>query len=432
MHAHAPIAQRADELLARADDAAAAALRELPEALVIVFDTELRYILAAGSALERVGEDSRLRQGTPVADAFPQEVRTAIEPLLRSALQGETRSREIWTKDRHHCLMVDAGPLAAHGEPGAPVQGGVAVVVDITARRQADIVSGRSCGRGFEDLFDQAPVATGLLDMQGRWLMVNRALCDLTGYTSGELIGTRSEGIVHPDDADSDLDQRQALLEGTSRAFRIRQRFLDASGETVTVILSMSVVRAGDGSPLHYIAQLLDISERRRLEEQVRHLADHDPLTGLRNRRLFDHDLRLQVARSQRYEERAGLMLIDLDGFGELNNTHGEAVGDEILRAVARALGRRLRQTDLVARSDGDEFAVLLPHIDQDGIAVVADGLSRVLPACAVDAGEVVVHPRASIAFVLIDGGAVSAEQVMADAKQGMLAAKGAGSGRRA
>ena len=139
------------------------------------------------------------------------------------------------------------------------------------------------------------------------------------------------------------------------------------------------------------------MSERRRLEEQCATSADHDPLTGLRNRRLFDHDLRLQVARSQRYGERAGLILIDLDGLGALNVRTARSVGDEILRAVARALGRRLRQTDLVARRDGDEFAVLLPHIDEEGIAVVAGGLSRVLPACTVEAGDAVVHPgRAS------------------------------------
>ncbi len=399
---------------------------------MIVFDPELHFVLAAGSALERVGEDSRLRQGTPVQDAFPKELRAAINPLLRSALEGDTRSREIWTEDHRHCLMVDVGPLCAAADQGGPAQGGLAVVLDITARRRAELVAARPPGGGFEAVFEQAPIATGLLDTDGRWLLLNRALCDMTGYTSGELIGKRIEGIVHPEDAEIDLDERQALLDGRSRAFRVEKRYLDASGETVSVLLSMSVVRAGDGSPLHFIAQLLDISERRRLEEQVRRLADHDPLTGLRNRRLFDHDLRLQVARSQRYGERAGLILIDLDGFAAVNSAHGESVGDEVLRAVARALGRRLRQTDLVARRDGDEFAVLLPHIDEEGIAVVADGLSRVLPACTVEAGETVVHPRASIAFVLIDANTVSVERLTAQAEQGLQAAKGRGSGTRA
>ena len=86
------------------------------------------------------------------------------------------------------------------------------------------------------------------------------------------------------------------------------------------------------------------------MEEHLRHLADHDPLTGLRNRRLFEHDLKLQVARSRRYGEQAAVMVIDLDDFKRVNDQHGHKVGDDTLKAVARALTRRLRETDLVAR----------------------------------------------------------------------------------
>jgi diguanylate cyclase (GGDEF)-like protein len=186
----------------------------------------------------------------------------------------------------------------------------------------------------------------------------------------------------------------------------------------------MSLVRDRSGEALHYIAQLQDISARKELEEQLLSLADHDPLTGLRNRRLFEHDLRLQLGRCHRYGETAGLMVIDLNGFRELNGRYGTSVGDETLKAVARVLTRRLRETDLIGRLGGDEFAVLLPHADEEGLAVVAEGLARVIPACSVDAGESVVHPTASIGFTLVHQRSTDMRQVLVDAERSLSAAK--------
>jgi diguanylate cyclase (GGDEF)-like protein/PAS domain S-box-containing protein len=427
---------RVDDLITSADDVAAAAMRELPEALIVAFDPELRFILAAGQALNRLGNPPACGEGQMVADAFPAEVWTPIEPLFRSALAGEIRSREVWTAGQRHCLMVDVGPLrvsgsAGSGDDGTVVAGGLAVILDITARRRSDALSERPQG-DFAEVFERAPIGTGLLDLDGRWLLVNRALCEISGYTLDELIGKRFDGIMHPDDAYNDSEQRQRLLAGELSAYQIEKRYFDAAGETVSAMLSVSLVRDPEGAPLQLIAQLQDISERKQLEEHLRHLADHDPLTGLRNRRLFEHDLRLQVARAQRYAEQAALMVIDLDDFKRVNDEHGHVVGDETLRAVARSLSRRLRQTDLLARLGGDEFAVLLAHADGDGATVVADGLAHVIPACGVDVGDNVLHPAASIGFALIDHRSESAEQVFAEADRAMYAAKRAKSGQAA
>ncbi|HSZ06568.1 MAG TPA: diguanylate cyclase [Solirubrobacteraceae bacterium] len=414
-----------DPLRAGADRAAAAALCELPEALILAFDTELRLVRTAGQALERLGDPDSWGPGRALADAIPAELWRTMEPLLRSALAGEMRSREVWLSAGQRCVMVDIGPLARAGvehehehEHDEGAAGGIAVLLDITARRQAELLE-PSPYSDFDGEFERprrTAIGIGLLDMDGRWLLVNRELCDITGYTSDELIGKRFDGIVHPEDAGNDAEQRRQLLTGEIPAFGVEKRYFDAAGETVSAILSMSLVRERDGTPLHYIAQLQDISERRRLEENLRALGDHDPLTGLRNRRLFGHDLKLQVARSRRYGEVAGLMVMDVDAFRRVDDIHGEQAGDRALEAIARALTRRLRETDLIARVGPDQFAVLLPHIDEEGLAVVAEGLAHVVAACGVDVGDDVLHPCASIGFTLVDEYVESAEQALAQA----------------
>jgi diguanylate cyclase (GGDEF)-like protein/PAS domain S-box-containing protein len=436
-----------------ADEVAAAALRELPGARVLVFDGELRVILAAGETSTLGAGEGRagFGEGAFVGDAFPESLWRLIEPLFRSALEGETRSREVYNGDDSRSLMVDVGPLrvdgagdragatagdragatAATARERAGVACGVAVIVDVTARREADGAERPSDGH-FEQVFERAPIGTGLMDVEGRWTLVNRALCEITGYTREELIGRRFAEITYADDVGNDAEGYARLLAGTIAAFQVEKRYLNAAGETLSAIVSISLVRDAASAPLHFIAQLQDISERKRMEERLRHLADHDHLTGLRNRRLFEHDLRLQVARAQRYGERAAVMVVDLDDFKAINDVHGHKVGDDALKAVARALTRRLRETDVVARLGGDEFAVLLPHADDEGTALVADGLERVIAACGVDAGDAVVHPSGSVGVAMIDGRTLSAEQALMDADRAMYAAKRARARARA
>jgi diguanylate cyclase (GGDEF)-like protein/PAS domain S-box-containing protein len=419
-----------DRVAVSAEDAAVAALHELPGAKVLVFDRELRFILATGQIFEHDagGEPAVCREGALVREALPESLWKLIEPLCNSALDGETRSREIYSAADSRSLMVDVGPLrledapARSGQP-SPIAGGVAVILDITARRAADEIA-RSSHDHFEQVFERAPIGMGLLDLDGRWTLVNRALCEITGYTTEELINRRFAEITHPDDVDNDAAQHAQLLAGTIPALQTEKRYFNAAGEIVSAILSISLVRDRESAPVHFIAQLQDISERKRLEEHLRHLADHDPLTGLRNRRLFEHDLRLQVARCQRYGECAAVMVIDLDGFKQINDSHGHKVGDDALEAIATALTRRLRETDLVARLGGDEFAVLLPHADEQGMAIVADGLARVIAACSVDVGDTVVHPSGSVGVAMIDQQTVSAEQALVEADRAMYAAK--------
>jgi diguanylate cyclase (GGDEF)-like protein/PAS domain S-box-containing protein len=414
------------------DEPTTAAREELPGALIAVFDTDLRLILAAGHALGRRESSPSYHEGELLADSFPPGLWRQIEPLCRSALHGETRSRSILADDGSPRLMIDVGPLSPNGarpSAAAEISSGVAVVIDISdpppdPRPAPAEAPGHDPHEHFEEVFRRAPIGTGLIDQEGRWVLVNQALCDITGYTSEEFIGTRFHDITHPDDLDNDTARRERLIAGEISAYQVEKRYFNAARETMSALLSISLVRDHDDRPLNFIVQLQDISERKRLEEHLRHLADHDPLTGLRNRRLFEHDLKLQVGRCRRYDEQAALIAVDLDGFKQVNDVHGHRVGDEALKAVARMLTRRLRATDLVARLGGDEFAVLLPHMDPPGAELVTADLQRVIGACTVDTGETVVHLAASAGFTMLDRLTVDDSSALDAADRAMYAAK--------
>ena len=118
---------------------------------------------------------------------------------------------------------------------------------------------------------------------------------------------------------------------------------------------------AGTGETSYLVLQVVDVSDRKRFEGQLRRLADHDALTGLYNRRRFSEELEWIVGYAQRYGHPAALLALDVDHFSYINDSYGHATGDELLGTVAALLRSRLRDTDIVGRLGGDEFGVILP-----------------------------------------------------------------------
>jgi diguanylate cyclase (GGDEF)-like protein/PAS domain S-box-containing protein len=276
----------------------------------------------------------------------------------------------------------------------------------------------------FEGSFTFAPIGIALIGLDGRFLRVNPAFCQITGYAPEELLGKAVRDITHPDDVGADAEQVARLLAGETRSSQLEKRYINARGHVVWALVFRSLARDKQGMPQHFIAQVMDVSERKRFERELRERADRDPLTGLRNRRRFEEDLRQQLGRSQRYGEQAALLMIDLDGFKRLNDTRGHQAGDELLKAVASALNERLRATDLIARIGGDEFAVLLPHVDMRRAASVAGEIATAIADCSERVGERGAQVTASVGTAFIDRNAGSADVVLEQADQAMYATK--------
>lgn len=254
--------------------------------------------------------------------------------------------------------------------------------LDITGRKEAEAARAESELR-FRTAFDDAPIGMVLVGTDGAMLRVNRSVAQMLGRSQEELLCLDFAQVTHPDDIEADLEQFQRLLDGEADGYTLEKRYLRPDGEVVWANLSVSVVRDEEGRPDYFVSQVQDVTEQRRLREHLHHLADHDPLTGLCNRRRFDHELAAGFSRAERYGEVAAIVLLDLNGFKRVNDTLGHHEGDEVLRRVAAALRARVRASDCAARIGGDEFAVLLLEVGLAEAEHVAGGLATAIAEAA-------------------------------------------------
>jgi diguanylate cyclase (GGDEF)-like protein len=193
------------------------------------------------------------------------------------------------------------------------------------------------------------------------------------------------------------------------------------------------MIRDDAGKPVHALAQVLDITERRGYEEHLKHMADHDPLTGLPNRRAFEAALDAHLARCRRYGASGALLVLDLDGFKRVNDAGGHAVGDELLIGCANALSRRIRETDVIARLGGDEFAILLPAEDRGEAETVAQALIDTVREHTARSGAAAAGGvTASLGITMFGDAELTAGEMLVDADLAMYAAKDAGKNRYA
>src|SRR5918992_2321435 len=218
-------------------------------------------------------------------------------------------------------------------------------------------------------------------DNEGRLLCWNHACEQLSGY-SAEEIG-RSPAILDQLVVEEDRERAGSVVDSLARGespVLMETRWHTRSGDVRLIAWSCTGVTAPNGTITYVVATGIDVTERRRLERRLRHLADHDDLTGLINRRRFQEELQRHLAEGRRYGLMGALLVLDLDGFKEVNDTHGHSAGDRVLCAVADALRSRLRESDIVARLGGDEFAVLLPRETPAEAERVCEALERAIP----------------------------------------------------
>ncbi|MGO9750114.1 MAG: PAS domain S-box protein [Solirubrobacteraceae bacterium] len=303
----------------------------------------------------------------------------------------------------------------------------VGTVQDVTEQRAAALQL-RAAEERFRSAFENAPIGMAISDLEGNYLQVNNALCEIAGYTREQLCATSVWRIAHPDDVAADRELFNRLLADEIDQYSREQRYVRCTGEVVWVSLYATVLRDREGRPLQLLSQILDITERRMLETQLRHLADHDPLTGLLNRRGLESALKQHVARVSRYGDHGALLVLDLDHFKTVNDTLGHSAGDELIVAVAGLLARRLRASDMIARLGGDEFAILLPEADEAAAQQVAAKIVKDIRENTILLdGRKPGRVTASVGVTLFHQGSGGAEEALVNADLAMYDAKEAG-----
>jgi diguanylate cyclase (GGDEF)-like protein/PAS domain S-box-containing protein len=275
-------------------------------------------------------------------------------------------------------------------------------------------------------VFDNMSEGVVIADAQANIISVNEAFSVITGYLPEEVIG-KNPRLLKSGRHDDEFYRKMwaVLLETGQWRGEIWNRRKD--GEIYPEWLTISQIKDEVGKVTNYVAIFIDITSRKQNEELLHYLATHDPLTNLPNRELYRDRLKRAMARSQRNKKKVGVLVLDLDGFKQVNDTLGHGNGDLLLQQIAERLVACVRESDTVARLGGDEFSLVLEEISctQDIVTVVDKILLAIGEPYGLNGHEASV--TTSIGICLFPDDFDTLEALMQHADQAMYRAKGDG-----
>jgi len=258
----------------------------------------------------------------------------------------------------------------------------------------------------FEAVFLHTNNGIAIVDLDGKFLRINKAFCELLGYTLEDLLDLNLYYLIHPGDLATLQLHIQQLIDKKLQIFQTEQQCFKKNGETAWMMSTYSLIRNSEDKPHHFLMQAQDITLQKKAEERLKHMAYHDPLTGLANRNKLEQFINHILASARRHQMGFALLFLDLDHFKNVNDTIGHEAGDLLLQIVAERLRGTIRSTDMVARLGGDEFVLLVTDVVKtESVALIAQKiLESMLKVIIIKGQEIYITTSIGISFYPYDG----------------------------
>jgi diguanylate cyclase (GGDEF)-like protein/PAS domain S-box-containing protein len=363
---------------------------------------------------EVIGKTMRMHQSGTTPKAVYDE-------LWQTIKSGQVWNGELLNKSKHGKLYWEQLSVSPIFDEQGNITHFLSEQIDISTRKQAEEQI-----RLFEKVFANANEAILISDADNNIITVNPAFTEVTGYTPEEVIGKNprlfASGLM-------DEEFYQKMWQALSSDGKWQGEVVDRrkGGEIYAEWLSISSLRDDSGNLTNYIALITDISERKAAEERMNYLAQHDVLTGLPNRMLFQDRLQQAINYAERQQTSVALLFMDLDRFKSVNDMLGHHAGDLLLQEVAQRIRLCVRGSDTVSRQGGDEFVIMLPNLDDLGdIVQVVDKLIESI-ANPYHLNSHAMHVTTSVGVSVYPQDGRDSETLIRNADTAMYQAKDAG-----
>jgi diguanylate cyclase (GGDEF)-like protein/PAS domain S-box-containing protein len=395
----------------------------------LIWCTDLKGILTfvnERGARELYGYESSEMIGRAASEFVAPESKDRLALAMQRPLRQGASIRNlevIHITSTQHRIFVSVNAVPMFDAAGA-LEGVMGIATDITHLKKRE--------RAFQDatrlqrlIFDSAGEGIVLVRNQ-RIYRANQAFADLVGATIGELVARPlSQSFGDPDQ----WDKVEGQLTRLGNVIKAEQQLVQSNGARIWVSVTGRCAEMAEHGSI-YIWVFADISATKAQEEQSWHRANHDELTGLANRRLLRDRLEQTMGLARREGHQAALFMLDLDGFKAVNDAHGHAFGDEVLKEVAHRLSDNVRALDITARLGGDEFVVVLHEIvSREDVEIMAQRLiDEIARPVRIAGREVTVG--ASVGIAIFPDTATGIAGLMQSADMAMYSAKARGRGR--